>query len=272
MLPHSSASYAIRTIRVSKSPTAPSGIGFGTRVRDFPSSLVSIYTGPPIDRAGPESPWAGSRAIVETPTMSQAPQADDARQSGDSLDAWFKREILTHEGALVRYLSRMWPNRQDIVDLRQDTYVRVYEAAAKTRPAAPKSFLFATARHLMTDRFRRQRIVSIDSVGDVDALNVLIEDVSPERHMSAHQELRRLARAIDLLPRKCREAVWMRRVDDLPQKEVAARLGVTEKVIEKHVMKGMRLLADVLARSRGETLAEGGREVRHDRETDRGKP
>lgn len=203
--------------------------------------------------------------------MSQAPQADEARQSRDSLDAWFKREILVHEGALVRYLARMWPNKQDIVDLRQDTYVRVYEAAARARPVAPKSFLFTTARHLMTDRYRRQRIVSIDAVGDLESLNVLVEDISPEQQTSAHQELRKLAQAIDLLPRKCREAVWLRKVDDLPQKTVAARLGVTEKVIEKHVMKGMRLLADALARGGAEAMVQGGKEVHRNKETDHGE-
>lgn len=167
----------------------------------------------------------------------------------DSLDTWFKREILVHEEALVRYLTRCWPNPGDIVDLRQDTYVRVYEAAAKSRPHAPKSFLFTTARHLMTDRLRRQRVVAIDAVGDLDALNVMIEEVSPEVLTSAHQELRRLAEAIDGLPPKCREAVWMRRVDDLPQKVVAARLGVTQKTVEKHISKGMRLLADAMFRT-----------------------
>ena len=69
----------------------------------------------------------------------------------DDLDNWFKREILTHEDSLVRYLLRTWPHRQDIVDLRQDTYGRVYEAAAKSRPQSPKAFLFATARNLMVD-------------------------------------------------------------------------------------------------------------------------
>src|SRR5882762_11259645 len=108
----------------------------------------------------------------------------------EPLDSWFKREVLAHEEALVRYLFRTWPNRQEVYDLRQDTYVRVYEAAAKSRPQAPKSFLFATARHLMTDRFRRQRIVSIDSVGDLDALNVMSEGGSPEQRASVHQELR----------------------------------------------------------------------------------
>lgn len=205
--------------------------------------------------------------------MSQAPQADEARHCGDSLDAWFKREILVHEDALVRYLARMWPNRQDIVDLRQDTYVRVYEAAARSRPVAPKSFLFTTARHLMTDRYRRRRIVSIDAVGDLESLNVLIEEISPEQQTSAHQELRKLAQAIDLLPRRCREAVWLRKVDDLPQKAVAARLGVTEKVIEKHVMKGMRLLADALSRSGGQALVENvGKDAHRNKETDHGKP
>jgi RNA polymerase sigma factor (sigma-70 family) len=164
----------------------------------------------------------------------------------ESLDTWFKREILAHEGALVRYLTRTWSNRQEVYDLRQDTYVRVFEAAAKSRPHAPRAFLFATARHLMTDRIRRQRIVSIDSVGDLDALNVMSEDISPEQRLAGHQELRRLAQAMDLLPPKCRETVWMRRVDDIPQKEVAIRLGIAQKTVEKHVAKGMKLLAAAL--------------------------
>jgi RNA polymerase sigma factor (sigma-70 family) len=186
----------------------------------------------------------------------------------ESLDTWFKREILVHEEALVRYLTRCWPRTAEIVDLRQDTYVRVYEAATKSRPHSPKSFLFTTARHLMTDRLRRQRIVPIDIVGDFDALNVLTEERSPEERTSAHQELRRLAQAIDELPPRCREAVWMRRVDDLSQKEVAARLGVTQKTVEKHVMKGMQLLAEAMfgavmrqGRTRHVSMGEDGAAV-----------
>jgi RNA polymerase sigma factor (sigma-70 family) len=167
----------------------------------------------------------------------------------EPLDRWFKREILAHEKSLVRYLLRTWPNRQEVPDLRQDTYVRVYEAAAKSRPHSPKSFLFTIARNLMADRIRRRRIVSIDAVGDLDALNVLIDTVSSEHRASAQQELRRLTEAVDRLPPRCREAVWLRRVDDLPQKEVAILLGISQKTVEKHVMKGMKLLAQALSES-----------------------
>ena len=165
----------------------------------------------------------------------------------ESLDTWFKKEILVHEPALLRYLARVWPHRSEVFDLRQETYARIYEAAAASRPHSPKSFLFATARHLMTDRLRRERIVSIEAVGDIDALNVLVNEISAERSLSARQELKRLARAFDLLPPKCREVVWMRRVEELSHKEIAERLGINEKTVEKHVSKGARLLAEHMA-------------------------
>ena len=163
------------------------------------------------------------------------------------LDDWFVREILVHERALALFLQRSWPHRDELHDLRQETYARVYEAAARSRPTAPKAFLFATARHLMTDRLRRSRVVSIEPVGDFESSNVyLVDEVSPERWLGTRQALRRLAEALDALPDRCREVVWLRRVEELPQKGVAERLGISEKTVEKHLAKGMRLLADYL--------------------------
>jgi RNA polymerase sigma-70 factor (ECF subfamily) len=161
----------------------------------------------------------------------------------ESLDAWFASEILVHERALSYYLRRCWPQRDELHDLRQEIYVRVYEAAGKALPTTPKSFLFATARHLMADRMRRSRVVSIEAVGDFESLNVLVDEITPERWFSGRQILKRLADAFDLLPDRCREVVWLRRVEELSQKEVAMRLGISEKTGEKHVAKGMRLIA-----------------------------
>jgi RNA polymerase sigma factor (sigma-70 family) len=163
-----------------------------------------------------------------------------------ALNLWFAQEILSHEAALVRYLTRMWPNREEIHDLRQEVYMRVYEAAKKARPHSPKSFLFTTARHLMADRVRRGRVVSFEAIGDLDVLNVTVEEDSPERRLHAGQELMQLARAFSVLPPKCREVVWLRRVDELSQKEVASRLKISEKTVESHMVKGTRLLADAL--------------------------
>jgi len=164
----------------------------------------------------------------------------------ESLDSWFAREILPHEEVLLRYLARTWSRRDEIYDLRQEIYVRVYEAAARARPLSPKSFMFTTARHLMADRIRRSRVVSIEATGDLEALNVLVDEISPEQRASARQELGRLAQAFDRLPPQCRRVVWLRKVEGLSQKQVAERLGISEGAIEKQITKGVRLLASLL--------------------------
>ncbi len=161
----------------------------------------------------------------------------------EALDSWFKHEVVVHDEALTRYLRRSWPRAHEINDLRQEIYLRVYAAARNHVPDVARTFIFATARRLIIDRLRHQRVVAIDSVGDFETLNVLIDDISPERDTAAHQELRKLAEALDGLPPKCREVVWMRRIDNLSQKEVAERLGLSERAVEKYIMKGMRRLA-----------------------------
>lgn len=172
------------------------------------------------------------------------------------LDRWFVHEILAHEEALMRFLQRHWPHRDELHDLRQELYARLYEAAAKTRPTQPKAFLFASARHLMTDRLRRGKVVSIEPMGDFEPSHVLVDEVSPERWCGGRQALRRLAEAFDRLPDRCREVVWLRRVEELSQKDVASRLGISEKTVEKHIAKGMRLLADGLSAGEARVRAD----------------
>jgi RNA polymerase sigma-70 factor (ECF subfamily) len=160
----------------------------------------------------------------------------------ESLNQWFTREILVHERALVRYMTRLWPDRAEVADLCHDTYVRVYESAAKARPVSPRGFLFATARHLMADRVRRGKIVSIEMRGDLEALNVLTDDMSPERRLNARQDLWRLARAFGSLPSTCRDVMWLIKVEELTRKEIAERLKITPKAVEKRIERGVRLL------------------------------
>ncbi len=84
----------------------------------------------------------------------------------------------------------------------------------------------------------------MDLVEDLDALNVLVDETSPERRASGRQQLLRLTAAFNRLPPRCREVVWLQRVDGLPLKEIAARLGIALGTAEKHAFSGMRLLAD----------------------------
>ena len=170
-----------------------------------------------------------------------------------SVDQWFATQILPHEAALMRYLRRVWSRTADIQDLRQETYARVYESARKSLPRSPKSFLFATARHLIVDRLRRDRIVSIDYTQDVASLNVLVDELSPDRRLSARQELQCLAEAYGRLSEMARAVIWLRRVEGLSQRETAQRLGIHEGALESYMWRGLQAMADALLGSTSPT-------------------
>jgi len=162
------------------------------------------------------------------------------------VEAWFVREVLPLESILMQFLSHNWRNEDDIADIRQDVYEHVCEAAREHFPENTKSFVFRTARNLIVDRFRHEQVVSIEAVPDLEALEVAIDAPGPDRTVAARGELRRLQIAIDRLPPRCREAIVLGRIEGLPGREIAARMGVTEQAVSKHLNKGIRALADFL--------------------------
>ncbi|WP_377705223.1 RNA polymerase sigma factor [Pseudoduganella sp. UC29_71] len=161
----------------------------------------------------------------------------------DELSAWFVEQVLPLEGVLERYLRRNWRDAGEIADLRQEVYARVYDGCAQRRPESAQAFVLSTARNLLIDRARRAQIVSIETFADMDTLAPTIDELSPERHLSARSELRLLQLALNLLPARCREVVELRKIEGLSQREVASRMGITEDTVERQVSKGVRALA-----------------------------
>ena len=161
-------------------------------------------------------------------------------------DAWFVREILPLEASLMQYLQHNWRNKSEISDLRQEVYVRVYEAAKHEIPEWPKQFLFATARNLLINRVRHAQIVPIEAVSDLEALEIAGEVPDPERIVQARDELRLLQVALDSLPPRWRTAVVLQRVEGLSRKQIAERMGVTESSAAKYLADGICALVDKL--------------------------
>lgn len=161
----------------------------------------------------------------------------------DSLRDWFCREVLPLEPALTRYLQRNWRRSAEVVDLRQDIYVRAYQAATVQPPLNTRAFLFAIARNHLIDVARRARIVSMNLVVELEATS-MDEFASPERIVSARDELRLVRGWLERLPRRCRQVIELRRIHGMSQKETAEHLNVSVKAVEQQMAKGMRILAN----------------------------
>lgn len=167
--------------------------------------------------------------------------------TADEVDAWFVAEVLPLESMLERFLRRNWRDEDDIADLRQEVYAKVFVGCAQGRPDSTQAFVLSTARNLLIDRARRARIVSIETFADIDAVEIVAEHVPTERVLMARSELRQLQAALELLPARCREVIELRKIEGLSQREVALKMGITEDTVERQVSKGVRALAAALA-------------------------
>jgi RNA polymerase sigma-70 factor (ECF subfamily) len=165
--------------------------------------------------------------------------------AASKVNVWFVREVLPLEGLLLKFLRRGWRNESDIKDLCQDVYVEVYEAAHAEIPQSAKAFVFAVARNILVDRIRREQIVSIEAVADLETLGLAADEPGPDKTAIARQELRKLQTALDRMPHRWREAVVMRKIQGMSRPEIALRLGIAEPTVSQHLAAGMRALANL---------------------------
>ena len=156
--------------------------------------------------------------------------------------AWISTHILPCEADVRRWLRRSSIGRANEDDIIQEAYCRMANIADHTHILSARSYFFSTARNVMLDGARRNDIVRIDGVAEIDALHVLDEEPSAERILDGRQRLEHARQIIEQLPPRCREVFVLRKVEQLSQRETAERLGVTENVVEKEVARGLKML------------------------------
>jgi len=160
--------------------------------------------------------------------------------------AWVAKEIMPCEPAVRRWLARSRVPADQIDDFIQEAYCKLAALPSVEHIARPDAYFFQVVRSLVTQEIRQSRIVSIETFTEIDALPVLSDDPSPERIIAARRELAEVLRLIGELPSRCRKVIELRKIEGLPQKEIAARLGITETIVENDVVKGMRLVSQAL--------------------------
>lgn len=159
---------------------------------------------------------------------------------------WFTKEVQPHEGVLRAYLRGAFPTVRDVDDVVQESYLRVWKTLAAQPILSVKSFLFQVARRLAIDAVRHDRASPIDAGRELAALNVALDEPDAAATLT-HAELKaHLVTAIANLPDRYREIVIMRRLDELPQKVVADRLGLAERTVETLLARGIKKVAKSL--------------------------
>ena len=146
-----------------------------------------------------------------------------------------------HDGQLKAYLTEAFPGIRDVDDVVQESYLRIWKARLNHPIRFAKSFLFQVARHVAIDAIRKKSTAGEEICVDIEALPVLEERANPAAALTCQEKIDLLSDAMATLPTRCREIIFLRKFQSIPQKQVAARLGISERAVEDRLARGMKL-------------------------------
>ncbi len=161
-------------------------------------------------------------------------------------DQWFSQHLFPYENALLTVARRMTGNRETARDMVQETYADMLAGEKWRTVQNPKAYAMRALRNYALTFLQRARVVSIELIANMETLPHV--DNAPDAHdlLSAKEKRDLLLKAIEALPPKCRQVVKLRRLREMPQKEIARHLGIAESSVEKHLARGMYLIAEYL--------------------------
>ena len=140
--------------------------------------------------------------------------------------------------ALHHYIRRFVGSSETAKEIVQEAFLRTYRERESVTTL--RAFLFSTARNLAANDYRHRRTVERSALGELGDLRINPESESPEFALIRDERNRLIQEAIDHLPRQCRAAFTLRVFHECSYQEVAKRLGISPKTVEKHIARGLR--------------------------------
>ncbi|WBL23007.1 RNA polymerase sigma-70 factor [Zunongwangia sp. HRR-M8] len=125
-------------------------------------------------------------------------------------------------------------------DIVQQSFIKLWEKRKNlAEDTVIDAYLFTLCRNNFIDRYRKERNTIL--LTDELYLESVLESESESDEKTAYKK-QLLHKAITKLPEKCKEVFLLKQNENLRNKEIAAYLKISEKTVEDHISRAMRLL------------------------------
>jgi RNA polymerase sigma factor (sigma-70 family) len=167
-------------------------------------------------------------------------RSSDSPESSDALDtrnSALSRLFVAHNKELLSFLMTRL-GEAEAREVAQEAYARLLRLDQPETLSFLRAYLFKTAANLSIDRLRHRQTLRVTQA-QVELLHELQSTPDPEELTSREQEARLAAGYLLELPAACRRAFLLYRVYEYSLAEVAAEMGVSERMIRYHIAQAM---------------------------------
>ncbi len=152
-----------------------------------------------------------------------------------SVGELFKR----HGRQLLVYL-RGKAGANDAPDLLQETFIRALRRGGLEAIPDPEAFLQVIATNLARDRVRRRNTEAKYLEFKEELPDAPSQEAPPGEASEERERSQLLIATINSLPPRCREVFVLVMRENMPVKEAAARLGISDSMARRHIRLAFR--------------------------------
>ncbi len=149
-----------------------------------------------------------------------------------------------YQAVLVRYFGRRGIDPGDAQDLAQEVFVRLSQPEVLARVDRVDGYLFGTAQNIATEYFRRRKVRAVEPAPELVPSFQRGAEFGPDRQLESRQELALITAALNELPERMRHIFILARLENMPRAEIAARLGISKRLVEQQITHATACLAD----------------------------
>jgi RNA polymerase sigma factor (sigma-70 family) len=151
---------------------------------------------------------------------------------------------------LLQFLTGRLKCPETAADLCQETYLRFHQFVQTQPPDNARALAYRIAVNLATDYQRKMKLrdsltVDVELVTLAEAIKT--SSPGPEQTVIAKQHFQRLQTALKELPTDCRTAFLLHGIEGLTYAQIAARLGISESMVYKHLTRAINHCAGLKA-------------------------
>lgn len=151
----------------------------------------------------------------------------------------------TEVDALFRYCFFRMSDREQAKDIIQEAFMRVWDSFVKDieNIKNPRALLFKITSNLVIDWYRKKKAVSLDNLLDSETSDnyLQIADNSFEQ-IEIQSEGKIFLKYISRLEPTYQQVVYLRYVEDMSPKEIAAITELSVNVVSVRITRGIEIL------------------------------
>jgi RNA polymerase sigma-70 factor (ECF subfamily) len=160
----------------------------------------------------------------------------------------FNRLVMCYQNLVYNFLYRLAPNWDDIDDLAQEVFVKVYHSIKKLKDRSQfKSWLHSIAVNVYVDEQRRRKKRQERFVLDERLLETRSNPKeNPDQSLERKELHSHLQNAINQLPEEFKLAIVLREIQDLSYEEISKTLKCSIGTVRSRIFRGRQLLQQML--------------------------